>query len=376
MFSSRIVSLVCDRVKTSLSVGHQSIFQVRTATKRAGGSRTHMKDSAGRRLGPKKHEGESVNVGEIIMRQRGTRWYPGENAGIGKDHTIFALEPGFVRYYLDPFHPKRKFIGVVLREGDKLPYPHFDARKRRFGRHLIKKPEAAKAELEFQSRKESQTLPELLKSVEERQQKREARLVQLKEQLSQFMELESEELKNLVAGRLLQIDRFLRGGKSQEDAQFHTTYNHLYDLKLQLRRNEISQEQYDILSSQYKSLAESVDSNIMFDAFFELCAYKTPEQIKSNQDAAIAELDKLVIPNQPRTKELKDQVYAILRSQDNCFTLSQQLALKRKYLKPVLPEVDGLVLHKPDKEAVAITRINYDTGRIETVYRPKEAFLP
>ncbi|KAG7864012.1 hypothetical protein KL919_000040 [Ogataea angusta] len=376
MFSSRIVSLVCNRVKTSLSVGHQSIFQVRTATKRAGGSRTHMKDSAGRRLGPKKHEGESVEVGEIIMRQRGTKWYPGENAGIGKDHTIFALEPGFVRYYLDPFHPKRKFIGVVLREGDKLPYPHFDPRKRRFGRFLIKKPEAAAAELEFQSRKESQTLPELLKGAEERQQKREARLFELKEQLSQFIELESEELKNLAAGRLLQIDRFLRGGKSQEDARFHTTYNHLYDLKLQLRRNEISQEQHDNLSSQYKSLAESVDSNIMFDAFFDLCAYKTPETIKSNQEAAIAELDKLVIPNQPRTKELKEQVFAILKSQDNCFTLSQQLALKRKYLKPVLPEVDGLVLDKPDKKAVAITKINYDTRRIETVYRPKEAFLP
>ena len=53
-------------------------LQVRNATKRAAGSRTSMKDSAGRRLGPKKYEGQDVSTGEIIMRQRGTKFYPGE----------------------------------------------------------------------------------------------------------------------------------------------------------------------------------------------------------------------------------------------------------------------------------------------------------
>lgn len=70
----------------------------------------------------------------IIYRQRGTVWYPGENCGIGRDHTIFAMAPGFVRYYKDPEHPKRKFIGVALTEDQKLPKPPNAARRRLLGR--------------------------------------------------------------------------------------------------------------------------------------------------------------------------------------------------------------------------------------------------
>ncbi|CAI6691632.1 BAF_HP2_G0046790.mRNA.1.CDS.1 [Saccharomyces cerevisiae] len=80
-------------------------LQVRNATKRAAGSRTSMKDSAGRRLGPKK------------MKAR-----------------MFPQNLVCVRYYLDPFHPKRKFIGVALRRDLKLPSPHFEPTMRRFGR--------------------------------------------------------------------------------------------------------------------------------------------------------------------------------------------------------------------------------------------------
>lgn len=66
------------------------------AHKKAGGSSRNGRDSAGRRLGVKKFGGESVLAGNIIIRQRGTKWHPGENVGLGKDHTIFALTEGEV----------------------------------------------------------------------------------------------------------------------------------------------------------------------------------------------------------------------------------------------------------------------------------------
>jgi len=68
------------------------------AHKKAGGSSRNGRDSAGRRLGVKKFGGEAVIPGNIILRQRGTKWYPGENVGIGKDHTIFATVEGNVRF--------------------------------------------------------------------------------------------------------------------------------------------------------------------------------------------------------------------------------------------------------------------------------------
>ena len=68
------------------------------AHKKAGGSSRNGRDSAGRRLGVKKYGGEHVIPGNIIVRQRGTRWHPGRNVGLGKDHTIFAMIEGQVRF--------------------------------------------------------------------------------------------------------------------------------------------------------------------------------------------------------------------------------------------------------------------------------------
>ncbi len=68
------------------------------AHKKAGGSSRNGRDSAGRRLGIKKFGGEKVIPGNIILRQRGTKWYPGENVGMGKDHTIFAVIDGNVKF--------------------------------------------------------------------------------------------------------------------------------------------------------------------------------------------------------------------------------------------------------------------------------------
>ena len=68
------------------------------AHKKAGGSSRNGRDSAGRRLGVKKFGGEAVIPGNIIVRQRGTKFHPGDNVGMGKDHTLFALRDGKVSF--------------------------------------------------------------------------------------------------------------------------------------------------------------------------------------------------------------------------------------------------------------------------------------
>jgi large subunit ribosomal protein L27 len=68
------------------------------AHKKAGGSSRNGRDSEGQRLGVKKFGGEAVVGGNILVRQRGTKWHPGANVGIGKDHTLFALTAGTVQF--------------------------------------------------------------------------------------------------------------------------------------------------------------------------------------------------------------------------------------------------------------------------------------
>ena len=69
------------------------------AHKKAGGSSRNGRDSAGRRLGVKKFGGETVLAGNIIIRQRGTKFHPGRNTDMGRDHTIFAKIEGAVSYH-------------------------------------------------------------------------------------------------------------------------------------------------------------------------------------------------------------------------------------------------------------------------------------
>jgi len=68
------------------------------AHKKAGGSSRNGRDSAGRRLGVKLFGGQSVIAGNILVRQRGTKWHAGQNVGVGKDHTLFALIDGRVAF--------------------------------------------------------------------------------------------------------------------------------------------------------------------------------------------------------------------------------------------------------------------------------------
>jgi large subunit ribosomal protein L27 len=68
------------------------------AHKKAGGSSRNGRDSAGQRLGVKKFGGEAIAAGNVIVRQRGTKFFPGDNVGMGKDHTLFAKATGAVKF--------------------------------------------------------------------------------------------------------------------------------------------------------------------------------------------------------------------------------------------------------------------------------------
>ena len=120
---------------------HPSHQQKRNASHATQGRANGPTDSAGRRLGLKRSATQYVVPGNIIFRQRGTKWFPGENAGIGRDHTIFAKVAGYVRYYSDPMgvygdKRGRRYIGVTLEregKGAVLPTPGNKGRGRRLG---------------------------------------------------------------------------------------------------------------------------------------------------------------------------------------------------------------------------------------------------
>ncbi|MDD5772479.1 MAG: 50S ribosomal protein L27 [bacterium] len=80
------------------------------ATKKSSGSARNGRDSAGKRLGPKKFGGEIVKAGNILVRQRGTKYHPGLNVGIGRDDTLFALVDGLVKYVV---RGKKKLINIT-----------------------------------------------------------------------------------------------------------------------------------------------------------------------------------------------------------------------------------------------------------------------
>ena len=82
------------------------------AHKKAGGSSRNGRDSAGRRLGVKKFGSQEAVAGNILVRQRGTKFYPGRNVGMGKDHTLFALVDGRVSFHEGKLG--RKFCSVEL----------------------------------------------------------------------------------------------------------------------------------------------------------------------------------------------------------------------------------------------------------------------
>jgi large subunit ribosomal protein L27 len=84
------------------------------AHKKGGGSTRYGRDSQSKRLGVKRYAGQQVQAGTILVRQRGTRIYPGNNVGIGRDHTLFAMIDGTVKY--EPETKDRKKVSVYAEQ--------------------------------------------------------------------------------------------------------------------------------------------------------------------------------------------------------------------------------------------------------------------
>ncbi|PGG95656.1 ribosomal protein L27 [Helicocarpus griseus UAMH5409] len=147
----------------SQSQSHPSLshLQLRHASHAAQGRANNgTKNGAGKRLGAKKSGDQYVIPGNIIFRQRGSKWFPGENCGMGRDHTIYSLASGYVKYYTDPAkHPDRKYIGVVFDKADKLPLPANAVTKRKFGMVAVQRDiEQEKAN---QAAREAEAVPTL-----------------------------------------------------------------------------------------------------------------------------------------------------------------------------------------------------------------------
>jgi large subunit ribosomal protein L27 len=81
------------------------------AHKKSGGSSRNGRDSQSKRLGVKKYGGEAVLAGNILVRQRGTKFYPGDNVGMGRDHTLFALTEGAVKFQTK--RDNKTFVAVI-----------------------------------------------------------------------------------------------------------------------------------------------------------------------------------------------------------------------------------------------------------------------
>ena len=89
------------------------------AHKKAGGSSRNGRDSQSKRLGVKKFGSEAVRAGNIIVRQLGTKWYPGDNVGLGKDHTLFALTDGRVCFRDGKLGRKYVHVEAIMPEAAK-----------------------------------------------------------------------------------------------------------------------------------------------------------------------------------------------------------------------------------------------------------------
>ncbi|WBW71132.1 mitochondrial ribosomal protein subunit L27 [Schizosaccharomyces osmophilus] len=118
---------------------------IRTSAKHGGGSAKNSGDSAGRRLGVKRSENQYVNAGEILIRQRGTKFHPGDNAKLGRDFTIFATVSGYVKFFQKQISLRRtrKYVGIVFDRQTSLPRPEEEPTIRRVNKFIV--PEVSSA---------------------------------------------------------------------------------------------------------------------------------------------------------------------------------------------------------------------------------------
>jgi ribosomal protein L27 len=338
-------------------------IQVRTATKKVAGSKTNMRDSAGRRLGAKAAENEPVKPGQILMRQRGTRFYPGENADIGKDHTIFALEPGYVRFYLDPFHPKRKFIGVALRPELRLPTDHFAPRVRRLGYVPIEDSEKAAFEEKNLSRKDHLLKPTILKQLQERESARLSLLEKYSQQLSILVPSLSDAELQTASQRLISMKNLLRSGVSLGDAETTTSLIYFQNLKLENKKASIEEAEFEKLKSEYQTLSETLSKSVSFDSKYNLINFTTEEERVHKVQEIKEELQSLF--EQSKGQETINQIKKII-TENTLLNAKEEKYLTEKFAN----KLEAALKRSKSKgkpEPFVFKRWNYETKRVESI---------
>ncbi|ODV77782.1 60S ribosomal protein L2, mitochondrial [Suhomyces tanzawaensis NRRL Y-17324] len=351
-----------------------NITQIRTATKKVSGSKTNKNDSAGRRLGPKAYEGHYVQPGQIIMRQRGTKIHPGENVKIGVDHTIYAVEPGYVRFYYNPFHPLRKYVGVALKQELKLPTPHFSPRVRRFGYVELTDPVKAQQEEDRMSRKEyeaqSELTNEFLKSEEYRQNVTKEFAQSLKDEFS--IDLDENKLQ-VVAHRFYEISQLVKNGLSLEEAKVQASYNHIYNIELAARRGEVSN--FEEAKKENLSVFNDIDNKVQLDAQGRLCKYLNAQERESLQQEISTKLAPFA--NRILSKEDKKTVTNLIET-PGAYTTSEQSLLREQYLPEIVPwTVPGSVIENidpenPPKDVVVQRVFDGKTRSTKVIGRPRD----
>ncbi|RKP31805.1 hypothetical protein METBISCDRAFT_13258 [Metschnikowia bicuspidata] len=362
------------RLKAAAAV----LIHIRTATKRVSSSRTNMKDSAGRRLGPKKYESSFVKPGQIIMRQRGTKIHPGDNVGLGKDHTIFALEPGYVRYYLDPFHPLRKYVGVALKKDVMLPYPHFEPRLRRFGYDLLSGV-AADQEESRMSRKEQLAQPELQERAQKKQQSDNAKILEYTQVIRRLgVDLTEQEIQ-LGAQRLLFVGKHLVDQTLLERAAAdQASFNYVHDAQLAHRRGECTAEEVASKLAWYMHFAAKFDHAVTVDFTGMAHTRYSAEALATKQSELRAQMQEYA--NIKLTAKDVSQIETLI-AQPGVFSSAERAKLKEQYVPKVLPvTVPGTVVEVPEgaklpKGVVPMRTYDPSSRTVLTVYRTKDAFL-
>mgnify|MGYP001297245352 FL=1 len=365
------------QVGTYLRTPSGALVHVRTATKKVSGSKTNKNDSAGRRLGPKAYENHFVKTGQIIMRQRGTKIHPGENVGLGRDHTIFALEPGYVRFYLDPFHPLRKYVGVALRKDVQLPKPHFEPRLRRFG-YIPLKSKQAELEEARMSRKEVLAQPELKRKAEELARDTSLKMAAFAAKIAEMDPSLSEANQTEGASRLLFITRKLACNEPLTYAREQATFNAVFALQLSHRRGEITEGELETKSKEYLAFVENFDAKISVDFAGEVHPYYSEEARNAKAEEIKNSLEEF--SGKIIGEAEKSQIQSLISSA-GIFGKEERQVLTSKYLPKVLPEtVPGTVVEaasskKAPKNVVAVRTFDPQSRKVDTVLRTKDAFL-
>lgn len=367
-------------VRSSLQINNPllTLLQVRTATKKVSGSKTNKNDSAGRRLGPKVYESHFVKPGQIIMRQRGTKIHPGENCGIGKDHTIFALEPGYVRFYYDPFHPLRKYVGVALKKSLTLPTPHFEPRVRRFGYEQITNSEEALKEESHMSRKEYLQQPEITKQKQKALKRDELLLKEIKDQINSSIKLEDSDI-DIAANKLLNVYKLTKLGKSLEEANLQANYYYLYELQMSTNKGEISEDKLSELKGHYFTLSEKLDTALTVDVNGKVCKYLSPDERLKEREDILSTLSK-DFGNKLIKKADKEAIENLIKT-PLIFSKSEQSDLLKEYLPDVLPEtveetvISDVNTKKPPKGVTLVRKFDNHTREIITIGRTKDAYV-